>query len=251
MCTTTDHCAAGKCVPGPAKACPAPGPCQNACDPATGMCNPPKPAGTKCDDGNKCTTGQDTCNAAGVCTGKAKTCTAMDTCHVAGTCDPATGVCSDPPKTDGSPCEKGNKCLSGDHCAAGVCIEGTAAVVCGPTTCKQCDPGTGTCTGANKTNGTACDDGNKCTMVDMCTGGTCKGGSPVTCAVPECQTCNPASGVCGAANEGMKCHDGLNCTGMEKCMAGQCVGKSTCPLACQTCGMAGCMPATCPDAAAP
>jgi hypothetical protein len=250
MCTTTDQCTAGKCVPGAAKACPAPGPCQNVCDPTTGMCNPPKPAGTKCDDGNKCTTGQDTCNAMGMCTGKAKVCTAQDTCHLAGTCDPTTGVCSNPAKMPGTPCEKGNKCLTGDACnAAGVCVEGTTAVVCGPNTCKQCNEDTGTCTGANKPGDTPCDDGNKCTTGEKCGGGTCKGGTAVVCQTPECQKCDPASGVCitDAAKVGMKCHDGVDCTGQEKCTAaGTCVGQSTCALPCQTCMPNGCMPATCP-----
>jgi hypothetical protein len=246
MCTTDDKCMAGKCVPGAAKACPAPGPCQNTCDPTTGMCNPPKPSGTKCDDKNMCTSG-DACNATGMCVGKAKVCSASDTCHDVGVCEPTTGVCSNPAKPDTALCEKGNKCMTGDHCMAGTCIEGTTPVVCGPNTCKQCNPDTGMCNGANKGNGTTCDDGNKCTTDDKCTGGACKG-TAVVCPVADCQKCDATNGTCvaDAAKEGMKCRDGLDCTGMERCMAGKCVGQSTCPLACQMCTATGCAPATCP-----
>lgn len=54
------------------------------------------------------------------------TCTAPDQCHGAGTCDPATGVCSNPAKPDGSACDDGDACTLGDACQAGAC--GGAAV---------------------------------------------------------------------------------------------------------------------------
>ncbi len=41
-------------------------------------------------------------------------CTALDACHVAGTCDPTTGLCDDPPASDGTPCPCG-------ACTAGAC----------------------------------------------------------------------------------------------------------------------------------
>src|SRR5216684_665797 len=40
------------------------------------------------------------------------TCTASDQCHVAGTCDPATGMCSNPPKANGTACNDGNACTT-------------------------------------------------------------------------------------------------------------------------------------------
>jgi len=68
-----------------------------------------------CDDGNLCTT-NDACSE-GVCTGaNPVTCSALDQCHVAGVCDPATGVCSNPGKANGTSCDDGNACSVGDTC---------------------------------------------------------------------------------------------------------------------------------------
>ena len=131
-------------------------------NPCTGQ-----PDGTTCNDGNKCMTGE-TCRG-GTCTGQPVGCTALDECHTAGVCDPASGSCSNPMATDGTPCNDGNACTSSDVCASGVCL------------------------GAAVADGTACDDGNACTQTDTCVAGTCKGSNPVSCASG---TCNPATGTC-------------------------------------------------------
>ncbi|MFQ5495562.1 MAG: hypothetical protein ACE5EX_09295, partial [Phycisphaerae bacterium] len=47
-------------------------------------------------------------------------------CHVAGVCDSATGVCSDPPVTDGTACDDGDLCTQMDTCQLGVCTGGGA-----------------------------------------------------------------------------------------------------------------------------
>src|SRR5213079_2900908 len=92
------------------------------CNPATGVCsNPAKPNGAPCDDGNACTQ-TDTC-AAGACVGaNPVVCTAADQCHAVGACNPASGVCSNPAKLNGAPCDDGNACTRTDTCAAGVCM---------------------------------------------------------------------------------------------------------------------------------
>ena len=47
------------------------------------------------------------------------------------------------------------------------------------------------------TNNTAsCSDGNPCTTGDVCSGGACTPGTPVSC--PPGSTCNPATGICEA-----------------------------------------------------
>ena len=111
-------------------------------------------------------------------------CTAIDQCHEAGTCDPATGVCSNPPKPDRAACDDGNACTRVDYCEAAVCI-GTSPVSC--TAIDQCheagtcDPATGVCSKPQKPNGTACNDGNACTLNDVCQAGVCLGtGCPLT-----------------------------------------------------------------------
>src|SRR4029077_6422936 len=91
------------------------------CDTATGVCsNPTKADGTACNDGNACTR-TDTCQG-GSCVGaNAIDCSASDQCHQAGTCDPATGSCSNPTATDGTPCNDGNACTQTDACHGGLC----------------------------------------------------------------------------------------------------------------------------------
>ncbi len=117
--TVTDVCTAGICAGTDLCAnviCPAPDQCHDAgaCDHQTGVCsNPAKVDGAACDDGNACTQ-NDACQG-GVCSAAStKTCPAADDCHDDGACDPGTGDCSNPSKSDGSPC-------AGGSCQAGIC----------------------------------------------------------------------------------------------------------------------------------
>src|SRR5438445_540209 len=48
-------------------------------------------------------------------------CTALDQCHDAGTCDTGTGLCSDPAKDDGTPCDDSDESTLNDACTSGVC----------------------------------------------------------------------------------------------------------------------------------
>jgi hypothetical protein len=125
-CTRADSCQGGACVGTNPIACAAEDECHapGTCDPATGACTTPaQPDGTACDDGNACTQ-RDACQG-GVCTGTPPvTCTALDQCHVAGICDPATGMCSQPAKRDGSACDDGDACTTEDTCQAGGCQPG-------------------------------------------------------------------------------------------------------------------------------
>jgi Concanavalin A-like lectin/glucanases superfamily/Beta-propeller repeat len=236
-CTIGDICQNGTCV-GTPKTCTASDQCHDAgtCDPTTGVCsNPPKANGTACNDGNACTTA-DVCQN-GTCTGTPKTCTASDQCHDAGTCDPTTGVCSNPPKANGTACNDGNACTTNDVCTAGVC-GGTPKTCTASDQCHDagtCDPATGVCSNPSKANGTACNDGNACTLNDVCTNGTCSG-TPKTCtASDQCHdagTCDPTTGVCSnpPKQNGATCNDGNACTQTDTCQSGTCVGSN--PVTC-------------------
>ncbi len=119
------------------------------------MCsNPTKPDGTNCNDGNLCTQ-TDTCQS-GTCTGtNPVVCTPLDQCHNAGTCNPATGVCSNPTKPDGTNCNDGQLCTYPDTCQSGVCT-GTA-YSCDdhmPCTDDSCN-GDGTCAHTQNPNPSA------------------------------------------------------------------------------------------------
>lgn len=103
-----------------------------------------------CNDNNSCTT--DTCNTTtGVCSHSAVTCVASDQCHDAGSCIPATGLCSNPPKAGGTPCNDGVSCTMNDQCYAGACIAGPTKdadgdahvdVACGGDDCNDADSNT-------------------------------------------------------------------------------------------------------------
>src|SRR4029077_3896725 len=132
--------------------------------------NPAKVNGAACNDGDACTQ-TDTCQA-GACVGKNPVvCTASDQCHVAGVCDPASGVCSNPDKANGTACNDGDACTQTDTCQGGVCT-GTSPVAC--TASDQChdagvcNPTTGACSNPAKANGSTCNDGNACTQTDSC-----------------------------------------------------------------------------------
>ena len=183
-------------VPVPAnqiiKTCPTAGcddsnPCTNdKCDESTNFeCAHTSVAdGTSCSDGNACN-GAETCHS-GTCTGSNPIlCPTPDQCHTAGTCDPATGVCSNPPKADGAGCDDGLSCTTGDSCQSGACI-GTPVVCTALDQCHLagvCNPMTGQCSNVNKPDGFACDDGDSCTAGETCQAGACTGGAP-SCGPP-------------------------------------------------------------------
>jgi len=133
-CSGNSTCQSQFCTGSNPMSCSASDQCHDAgaCGAETGTCsNPPKANGSACNDNDACT-GTSSCQA-GVCTGGSPTtCTAQDQCHVAGTCNPATGVCSNPAKANGTSCSDGNSCTTGDSCQAGACTPGTPN--CGTTT---------------------------------------------------------------------------------------------------------------------
>ncbi len=136
--------------------------------------NPPRPNGTGCDDRNRCTQ-TDTCQG-GVCVGaQPVACLPLDQCHTFGTCDPSTGACSNPGKTNGTPCDDGDICTNGDACENGIC-SGQPVVCQAQDLCHTpgtCDPATG-CSNPVKPDGTVCGD--------QCTQGVCRAGSCIgTC----------------------------------------------------------------------
>lgn len=210
-------------------ACHVPG----ACDTRTGRCsNPIAPEATPCDDGNACTQ-VDRC-VQGACTGSEPiACAAPDPCHEPGTCDPATGTCDDPPKADGAACDDGDLCTRVDACLAGSCV-GAEPIACAALdpchVAGTCDPATGSCSQPPAPDGTACSDGNRCTLVDACVSGLCRGTAPVVCTPSDaCHVagvCDPVVGACTqpAAPDGTACDDGDACTLADACAAGVCSG---------------------------
>lgn len=241
LCTQASSCQAGACVGTSPVVCTASDQCHEAgtCNPATGKCSdPPKANGSACNDGSACTQ-TDTCQG-GVCTGSNPViCSASDQCHTAGTCDPATGVCSNPAKSNGSSCSDGSLCTQTDTCQGGICVGGSPVTCSASDQCHTagtCDPATGACSNPAKPNGSSCSDGSLCTQTDTCQAGVCTGSNPVTCqAQDQCHTagsCDPQTGTCSnpAKPDGSTCSDGSLCTQSDTCQAGVCTGGD--PVVC-------------------
>jgi Beta-propeller repeat len=116
-------------------------------------------------------------------------------------------------------------------------------------TIDSCDPLTYQCVHAPVADGTKCEDGNTCTINDICQGGLCFSGPYKSCtAIDHCHeagVCSPKTGECSNPNSanGKACDDGSKCTYSDQCNAGVCAGT---PLVCV--GSATCDPAsgTCP-----
>ncbi len=282
-CTVNDACAGGACV-GSKKPCDdgllctfdscdgTSGTCQHLADPTA--CNDQNPCTADtcdltadcqhavddtavCDDGNVCTS--DSCKG-GKCVSVVKCDCAVDLdCDDKNPC--TTDVCQAgkcvAKNADGASCSPADKCQApgSGTCGAGACVVGNTPVDCSSAgdACNTgtCDASTGKCQAVAKASGTACDDGNGCTVGDVCAGGKCSGGTPVVCAAKACQTATcvstgASSHSCSLAAQpiGTGCDDGLFCTVGDQCDAsGSCGGT---PFACNSSSV--CVIAQCSEA---
>ncbi|MCB9730724.1 MAG: hypothetical protein H6746_19795 [Deltaproteobacteria bacterium] len=182
---------------------------------------------TACDDGDPCTAGE-LCTA-GVCAGGSpvdcddgELCT-TDACGAEGCIHaPASGPCNDQ-----------DPCTVGDACdAAGACV-GTprnCAGLDGPCAVGDCDGATGQCVATTLPDDTACEDGDPCTVGELCTAGACVG-TAVDCSSLDgpcvVGVCNPESGACNSEIQpnGKPCDDADPCTAGDRCVSGQCLPK--------------------------
>ena len=230
-CTLGEVCAAQKCGGGKAKPCGGGDACATkSCNPKTGACDGPglKP-GDACNDSNACT-GGDKCVGAS-CIGTPKPCDDGNSC-TAETCDKAAGTCTAKATGEGLPCNAdNNKCTPLDACNKGTCKVG-APLTCSdgnPCTSDACDKNLGKC--VHKPNALNCSDGQKCTLGDKCSGGTCKPGEPRVCKDGNACTddsCNTNTGGCLFAKHARSCSDGSSCTIKDRCSNGKCSGTLHC-----------------------
>ncbi len=119
-CTTSDACAAGRCVGVAPDVCPAAGQCQvGVCNPLTGACDVTFEAvGNTCDDGDGCTV-FDSCFTQLCVPGPPRNCEDFDPCTNEGCVD---GACTPTPV----------ECpASSDPCLAGVCRDDSSQHGCG------------------------------------------------------------------------------------------------------------------------
>jgi hypothetical protein len=152
-----------------------------------------------CDDGNACTTG-DICKAGSCLPGVQQDCDDGNAC-TDDSCASAKGCIH---KANNAPCEDGSVCTQDDACFGGVCKPGLGKSCSddNPCTDDACDFQKG-CIGIQ--NSKPCDDGNACTVGDVCANSACKAGSlkdcsdGIACTVDTCSggTCShDAKGCC-------------------------------------------------------
>ncbi len=164
-----------------------------ACDPATGTCVA-KPAtdGTPCEDGTLCTT-DSTCKG--------------------GSCQGGVDVCVCSKDADCAGFEDGNLCNGTLVCDTSglvpTCkVKGSTIVVCPggnakDCTTQACDPATGGCVPGVAADGSACSDGDPCSVDDVCKAGSCTAGK----AVCGCKV----TADCAASDDGNPCNGSLYC----------------------------------------
>ena len=224
-----------------------------------------------CSDANPCTT--DTCDpGTGTCGYADNTagCSDADACAIGdvcggGSCQPgAPLVCDDAKECTDDSCNPSHRLRLHQRRREHVLRRGASAppAITAPTvrasetppyargrlnpcTTAICQPGAGC---GFIFNTASCDDGDGCTMNDVCAGGTCTAGTPKSCAdANPCttDTCDPANGTCGYADNTESCSDADACTTGDVCGGGSCLPGT--PIVCddaKECTDDGCNPST-------
>ncbi|MCK9420522.1 MAG: hypothetical protein M0R70_14215 [Nitrospirae bacterium] len=133
-------------------------------------------------------------------------------------------------------CDDGNACTA-DRCVGGYCFhENTACNDSNFCTSDTCNAATGACVYTpvpgclctGQPDGTSCNDGNPCTLNDMCSGQVCAGTAKNCDDGNVCTTdsCDTATGNCASAWNTLTCDDGNDCTTGDFCYYGICAGKA-------------------------
>jgi hypothetical protein len=207
-------------------------------DDAELLCTPAfkgEPPATRCQDtfplcGGACATGG-TCQATPLgcdCVNVTEPCFPQDCSALSDACN--TGVCNETldtcvkqPKADGTACDDGQFCTVSDACASGACVGGARDCSALSNTCNTgvCNETLDTCAAQPKADGTACDDGQFCTVSDACASGACVGGARDCSALSNaCNTgvCNETLTTCAAE----PLPNGTSCGPSQTCSNGVC-----------------------------
>lgn len=135
-------------------------------------------------------------------------------CNVPG----SLGTCV--PAPEGFQVPDGDLCNGDETCVGGKIVQGAplACASTNPCDAESCDPMKG-CVYNPATDGLACPDGDACNGDEVCRGGTCQPGIPLTCDDESSCTADSCSPNNGCLHQPVD--DGADCGG------GQC-GKATC-----------------------
>ncbi len=192
-CTVDDACQKGICYGGGPKSCDDQNACTNdAC--AGGGCLH-LPNTVPCNDGNDCTVA-DVCSG-GVCTGSPESCDDGTVC----TLDLCNGIgCTHQPSS-ASACEDDTNLCTNDVCQSGAC--------------------------AHLANAVTCNDGDACTLGDVCQNSMCHPGQANGCDDGNaCTNDACVGGACVHLPNKVVCFDGNDCTVADVCTGGTCTGSA-------------------------
>jgi subtilisin-like proprotein convertase family protein len=229
FCTIGETCTNGSCSGGAGRDCGDGNPCTvDSCNDTNDTCDHVDESdGALCDDGMYCTL-TDVCSG-GVCTGSLRDCGDGNGCTLDSCDDDIDDCVNDPVGMDGAGCDDGDFCTVADTCNGGSCSgslnpcdDGNAC------TADSCDDVAGQCNNLPVGNGIGCDDGEYCTVGDICTDGTCAGTARDCSDASVCtaDSCNEVSDECAnmPVADGTACDDGAYCTVAETCVGGACGG---------------------------
>lgn len=198
---------------------------KNTCNPDTAEC-----AMANLSDGTTCATGDvcipDAVCTAGACSGPSLPCNDNNPCTI-DVCDGTVGGCVYTSDDDGTACDDDNICTVGEVCTAGDCTASTTLDCDDSNECTtdQCEPGQGGCVHGVLT-GSPCEDGDPCTVVDLCEAGACAAGGPANCDDGNPCTddsCDGTTGACLNTPNTAPCSDGDACTTGDVCSGGLCI----------------------------
>ena len=218
QCTAQDECVDGECKGITPLDCDDGNLCTtDGCSPAQGCVHTLN--SNPCDDGDLCTTG-DHCHLGECISSDTLACNDNNDC-TDDSCLPQAG-CTFAPNTD--PCDDGSVCTQGDACANGWCKPGQYKDCNDGKLCTDdsCDPEQGC---LNVDNNALCDDGDECTVGDICQDGVCIAGAPANCNDENQCTADSCDPLLGCLNLPLEagCDDGDLCTEGDLCVDSACV----------------------------
>ena len=233
FCNGAETCQAGVCTSGQGPDCDDSNGCTtDSCSPSTGCVHSAVAAccttDLDCADTDACTVDEHC--AGGSCTSAPRDCDDANAC-TADTCAPASG-CLHTAVVDGTGCSDGNFCDGVEHCAAGICTNGSEPNCddLNPCTADSCVNASG-CAHAQMpaccTTDAQCADSDQCTINERCTAlHTCVS-DPRTCDDGNSCTTDSCSSADGCAHVGISsgpCDDGNPCSENDTCNLGTCQG---------------------------
>jgi hypothetical protein len=163
-----------------------------------------------CEDGLFCTV-DDKC-IGGLCSGEPRDCSSFSNQCRDAYCHETLNICGQANKPDGDDCDDDLYCTVGDSCFSGQCVGEARDCSEEDDQCNRgkCNETEESCEKRALTSGTACEDGDYCSVDDTCLEGVCEPGGNRDCSwVTELDSCY--DGECNTSVEACLFVDNNTC----------------------------------------